>query len=231
MTTSQTTSFNLSIDEIIDEAFNRNGVRPNSGNDMRRARRNLNILFSDWGNRGVHMWKVALNEVVLVSGQANYSTPTEVSDVLEAYVSTTGGGGDNVNTQDVSITKIDRSAYAALPNKLSTGQPSMYYVDRLTVPTIYLYQAPNTTTYTYLKYYSINRIQDVGSYNNTADVEFRFIPAMISGLAYYLSFNYDPNKIQILKQVYEDELLRALDQDGGRTSLYITPQSYFGDGV
>lgn len=231
MATSGTTSFNLSIDEIIDEAYNRNGIRPNSGNDMKRARRNLNILFSDWGNRGVHMWKVALNEVALVSGQAEYTTATEVSDVLEAYVSTTGGGGDNINTQDVSITKIDRSAYAALPNKLSTGQPSMYYVDRLTVPTIYLYQAPDTVTYTYLKYYSINRIEDVGSYTNTADVVFRFIPAMISGLAYYLSFNYDPNKIAILKQVYEDELLRALDQDGGRTSLYISPQTYFGDGV
>tara|TARA_R110002126_G_scaffold215676_1_gene361737 strand:- start:391 stop:924 length:534 start_codon:yes stop_codon:yes gene_type:complete len=177
------------------------------------------------------MWKVALNEALLVSGQANYVVPGNVSDVLEAYVSTTGGGGDNVNTQDVSITKIDRSAYAALPNKLNTGQPSMYYVDRLTTPVIYLYQAPDTITYTYLKYYSIDRIQDVGGYTNTANVVYRFIPAMISGLAYYLSFNYDPNKIQILKQVYEDELLRALDQDGGRTSLYITPQSYFGDGV
>ena len=92
MATSGTTSFNLSIDDIIDEAFNRNGIRPNSGNDMKRARRNLNILFSDWGNRGVHMWKVALNEIALVSGQASYTTPTDVSDVLEAYVSTTGGG-------------------------------------------------------------------------------------------------------------------------------------------
>jgi len=229
MTTSGTTSFNLSIDEIIDEAFNRNGIRPNSGNDMRRARRNLNILFSEWGNRGIHMWKVALNSVALVSGQPSYTVPSNVSDVLEAYISTTSGV--NSTTQDISITKVDRSAYAALPDKGSTGQPSMYYVDRLTTPVIYLYQTPDTITYTYLKYYSINRIQDVGAYTNTTDVVFRFIPAMISGLAYYLSFQYDPNRIPILKQIYEDELLRALDQDGGRTSLYISPQSYFGDGV
>jgi hypothetical protein len=231
MATSGTTSFNLSIDEIIDEAYNRVGIRPNSGNDMRRSRRNLNILFSDWGNRGVHMWKVELDEVALVSGQAEYTVNTDVSDVLEAFISTTGGGNDSVSTQDVSITKIDRSAYAALPNKLATGQPSQYYVDRVTTPKIYLYQAPDASTYTYLKYYVIKRIEDAGAYTNTADVVYRFIPCMVSGLAYYLSMQYDVQRTPVLKQVYEDEMLRALDQDGGRTSLYISPQTYFGDGV
>ena len=127
---------------------------------------------------------------------------------------------------------MDRSAYAALPNKYATGQPSQYYVDRLS-PTIkiYLYQAPDAATYTYLKYYVVKRIEDAGAYTNTADVVFRFIPCMVSGLAYYLSFHYDASRTSGLKQVYEDELLRALDQDGGRTSLYISPQTYFGDGI
>ena len=231
MATSGTTAFNLSIDEIIDEAYNRVGVRPNSGNDMRRARRNLNILFADWGNRGVHLWKVELDEVQLVAGQASYTVNSDVSDVLEAYISTSATASDTASTQDVSITKIDRSAYAALPNKLSQGQPSQYYVDRQTTPKIYLYQAPDASTYTYLKYYVIKRIEDAGSYTNTADVVFRFIPCMVSGLAYYLSMQYGPDRVPILKQVYEDEMLRALDQDGGRTSLYISPQTYFGDGV
>ncbi len=231
MATSGTTAFNLSIDEIIDEAYNRVGIRPNSGNDMRRARRNLNILFADWGNRGVHLWKVELDETQLVAGQAAYTVNSDVSDVLEAYISTTATASDTASTQDVSITKIDRSAYAALPNKLSQGQPSQYYVDRQTTPKIYLYQAPDASTYTYLKYYVIKRIEDAGSYTNTADVVFRFIPCMVSGLAYYLSMQYGPDRVPILKQVYEDEMLRALDQDGGRTSLYISPQTYFGDGV
>ena len=231
MATSGTTAFDLSIDEIIDEAYNRVGVRPNSGNDMRRARRNLNILFADWGNRGVHLWKVELNEIALVAGQAEYTVDSDVSDILEAYISTSGSSSDSASTQDVSITKIDRSAYAALPNKLSTGQPSQYYVDRLTTPKIYLYQAPDASPYTHLKFYVIKRIEDAGAYTNTADVVFRFIPCMVSGLAYYLSMQYGPDRIPILKQVYEDEMLRALDQDGGRTSLYITPQTYFGDGV
>jgi len=231
MATSGTTSFDLSIDEIIDEAYNRVGIRPNSGNDMKRARRNLNILFADWGNRGVHLWKVELDEVQLVAGQAEYTVNSDVSDVLEAYISTSAAASNSASTQDVSITKIDRSAYAALPNKLSQGQPSQYYVDRQTTPKIYLYQAPDASTYTYLKFYVLKRIEDAGAYTNTADVVFRFIPPMVSGLAYYLSMQYGPDRVPILKQVYEDEMLRALDQDGGRTSLYISPQTYFGDGI
>ena len=231
MATSGTTAFNLTIEEIIDEAFNRCGVRPNSGNDLRKARRNLNVLFSDWGNRGVHLWKVELDEIALVAGQAAYPCGSDVSDVLEAFVSTSGGGNDSADTQDISLTKIDRSAYAALPNKLNQGQPSQYYVDRQTTPQIYLYQAPNAATYTYLKYYYIGRIEDAGGYTNTPDAPFRFLPCMVAGLSYYLSFLKAPDRSQMLKLAYEDEMKRALDEDGSRTSLYISPQTYFGDGV
>jgi len=231
MASSGTTEFDLNIDEVIDEAYERCGLSTQSGYDLKRARRNLNLLFSEWGNRGVHLWKVALNEVALVNGQPNYTTPASVSDVLEAFVSSTNAAGNNVNTQDVSLTKIDRSAYAALPNKYATGQPSQYYVDRQITPIIYLYQAPNLSTYTTLKYYSINRIEDAGAYGNTPDTPFRFLPCMVSGLAYYISFMKAAEKTQMLKLAYEDEMKRALDEDGSRTSLYIAPQTYFGDGV
>tara|TARA_Y100000389_G_C17458574_1_gene519926 strand:+ start:1558 stop:2253 length:696 start_codon:yes stop_codon:yes gene_type:complete len=231
MASSGTTAFDLNIDEVIDEAYERCGLSTQSGYDLKRARRNLNLLFSEWGNRGVHLWKVALNEVALVNGQPNYTTPAAVSDVLEAFVSSTNAAGNNVNTQDVSLTKIDRSAYAALPNKYATGQPSQYYVDRQITPIIYLYQAPNLSTYTTLKYYSINRIEDAGAYGNTPDTPFRFLPCMVSGLAYYISFMKAAEKTQMLKLAYEDEMKRALDEDGSRTSLYIAPQTYFGDGV
>ena len=231
MATSGTTSFNLTIEEIIDEAFNRCGVRPNSGNDLRKARRNLNVLFSDWGNRGVHLWKVELDEIALVAGQAEYTCNSDVSDVLEAFVSTTGGGNDTANTRDVSLTKVDRSNYAALPNKLNQGQPSQYYVDRQTTPKIYLYQAPDASTYTYVKFYVVKRIEDAGAYSNNPDAVFRFLPCMIAGLAYYLSFQYAADRVPLLKQTYEDEMIRALDEDGQRTSLYVSPMTYFGDGV
>ena len=231
MASSGTTTFDLNIDEVIDEAYERCGLSTQSGYDLKRGRRNLNLLFSEWGNRGVHLWKVALNEVALVNGQPNYTTPAAVSDVLEAFISTTNEAGNNINTQDVSLTKIDRSAYAALPNKYATGQPSQYYVDRQITPIINLYQAPNLSTYTTLKYYSINRIEDAGAYGNTPDTPFRFLPCMVSGLAYYISFMKAAEKTQMLKLAYEDEMKRALDEDGSRTSLYIAPQTYFGDGV
>ena len=157
MATSGTTSFNLSIDEIVEEAYERIGMRINSGYDIKSARRSLNILFSEWGNRGVHLWKVELDQVALVQGQANYTVNTDVSDILEAYISSTSGT-PGTTTNDLSLSKIDRSTYAALPNKGTQGQPSQYYVDRQTTPVIYLYQTPDLSTYTYLKYYVIKRI-------------------------------------------------------------------------
>ena len=197
MATSGTTTFDLNIDDIIEEAYERCGMRTNSGHDIKSARRSLNLLFSEWGNRGIHLWKVELNEVALVSGQAEYTVDGQVNDVLEAYISSTATASDNSNTQDVSLTKIDRSAYAALPNKLATGQPSQYYVDRQTTPKIYVYQAPDLNTYTTLKFYTINRIEDAGAYTNQADVAYRFLPCMCSGLAYYLAQKRAPDRIQL----------------------------------
>ena len=231
MATSGTTTFDLQIDDIIEEAYERCGIRTNSGYDLRSARRSLNLLFAEWGNRGVHLWKVELNEQALTAGTATYNVASNVNDVLEAYISTSSTAGNSSSTNDISLTKIDRSAYSALPNKYATGQPSQYYVNRQTTPTISLYLAPDASTYTYLKYYTINRIEDAGSYTNTADVAYRFLPCMCAGLAYYLSQKKAPDRIQILKQLYEDELLRALNEDGSRTSVYISPQTYFGDGV
>ena len=231
MATSGTTEFDLNIDDIIEEAYERCAIQTNSGYDLRSARRSLNLLFSEWGNRGVHLWKVALVENALVSGQAEYTAPSQTSDVLEAFVSSTAGASDTSNTQDVSLTKIDRSTYGALPNKLATGQPSQYYVQRETTPKIFLYQAPDLNTYTTLKYYIVKRIEDAGSYTNQADVAYRFLPCMCSGLAYYLAMKKNPNLVQQNKLIYEDELKRALDEDGQRTSTFITPQSFYPNGL
>ena len=198
MATSGTTTFDLNIDEIIDEGYERCGLSTNSGYDLRSA---------------------------LVSGQAEYSTASNVNDVLEAFVSTSSA--NTGERTDVSLTKIDRSAYAALPNKGATGQPSQYYVKRETLPKIFLYITPDLNTYTHLKYYSINRIEDAGSYTNQADVAYRFLPCMCAGLAYYLSMKKAPQLVQQNKLVYEDELKRALDEDGQRASTFIAPQTFY----
>ena len=220
MATSGTTSFDLQIDDIVDEAYERCGIGTEAGFDLKKARVSLNILFSEWGNRGIHLWKVALQSTTLVAGTTSYLTPTDCGDVLEAVVRDTSGN-------DVALTKISRSQYSAIPNKSDQGSPSQYYVDRQVRPEIYLYLTPDLSNYTYLKYYVIKRIQDAGSYTNTPDVPYRFLPCMVSGLAYYLSFKYAPTRTEQLKMYYEDELLRAIDEDGQRTSLYISPQSYY----
>jgi len=223
MATSGTTSFNITIDEAIEEAYERCGVRTNSGHDIKSARRSLNLLFSEWGNRGINLWKVKSETLTLVNGTATYNTPSDCNDVLEAVVTTTGG------TQQ-TLTKISRSEYIAIPNKTDTGTPSQYYVNRQITPTISLYLAPDTSAVTNIFYYYLARIQDAGSYSNTTDMPFRFYPCMVSGLAFYLSQKIALDRVQMLKMLYEDELKRALDEDGQRTSVYITPNVYYPQG-
>lgn len=223
MASSGTTSFNLSIDEVIEEAYERCGVKPNSGNDLRSARRSLNLLFSEWGNRGINLWKVKSQTETLVNGQVQYDTPNDCNDVLEAVVTVSGG------TQQ-SLTKVSRSEYIAIPNKTQTGTPSQYYVDRQINPKINLYLAPDTSAVTNIFYYYLARIEDAGNYDNTSDMPFRFFPCMVSGLAFYLSQKKAPDRLQAMKLLYEDELKRALDEDGQRASVYISPNVYYPQG-
>ena len=231
MATSGTTSFDLSIDDIIQEGYQRCGVRTNSGYDLKSARTSLNLLFAEWGNRGIHLWKVELDESLLVEGQAAYTVATDVSDVLEAFISNSAASANSTTTEYVSLTKIDRSTYSAIPNKYSKGSPSQYYVSRQTTPIIYLYQTPDLNNYTYVKYYVIKRIEDAGKYTNEADVAYRFLPCMTAGLAYYLSMKIKPELVQQNKLIYEDELKRALEEDGQRASTFVTPQSFYPNGV
>jgi hypothetical protein len=239
MATSGTTAFDLPIDEIIEEAFERTGMRGNrTGYELKSARRSLNIMFSEWGNRGVHLWKVKEATIPLVEGQAQYNFandntnfPTDISDVLEAFVRNNTTATAPVDT---TLSKIDRSAYAALANKLSKGTPSQYYVQRTVAPSIFLFQTPSSSfsgANFQLKFFYVARIQDAGAYTNESDVVYRFIPCMTAGLSYYLSLKYSPETVQANKLIYEDEFKRALDEDGQRTSTFITPQTFYGDGV
>ena len=241
--TSEATEFNPQIDDIIEEAYERTGVKgTRTGYQLRSARRSLNIMFQEWGNRGVHLWKVKLAKIPLVLGQAEYNYasdstnfPDDIDSVLEAFYR-----NNSVTTApvDVALTKIDRSAYSATPNKLTQGTPSQYYVERKLNPSVFLYATPsssvsNTTTPSSFQFcfYYLSKIQDVGAYTNTSDVVNRFYPCMMSGLAYYLSQKYSPDRSQELERRYESELLRALDADNQGTSTFISPQTFYGDGV
>ena len=236
-TTSGTTTFEkgFSISDIVEEAYERIGIQGVSGYQLKGARRSLNILFQEWANRGLHYWEVANNSITLVADQATYtmfrSTSDGTSDATAVY-----GVDDileasfrNSSNVDTPLTKINRSTYQALSNKTSTGQPTQYFVQRLIDRvTVTLYLTPGSDEAgKFLNYYYVKRIQDAGDYTNDADVPYRFVPCMIAGLAYYLAVKFAPDRIQMLKMLYEDELNRALQEDGSSSSSYITPKTYY----
>ena len=236
-TTSGTNIFEkgFSIADIVEESYERIGIQGVSGYQLKSARRSLNIMFQEWGNRGLHYWEVANNSITLVNGKAVYtmfrSTTDGTSDATAVY-----GVDDvleavyrNASNVDVSLTKISRSEYQALSNKSSTGQPTQYYVQRfIDRIKITLYLTPGTSENgKFLNFYYVKRIQDAGGYTNDADVPYRFVPCMIAGLSYYLSQKFAPERIQNMKLLYEDELNRALSEDGSSTSSYITPKIYY----
>ena len=236
-TTSGTTTFDktFAIDEIIEDAYERIGMQGVSGNQLRTARRSLNIMFQEWGNRGLHYWEVANNSITLVDGQSVYtmfrSTGDGTSDATAVY------GVDDVleasyrnsSNIDSPLTKINRSTYQGLSNKTSEGAPTQYFVQRfIDKVTITLYLTPGSSEAgNKINYYYVKRIQDVGNYTNATDLPFRFVPCMVSGLAFYLAQKFNPQLVQQMKLLYEDELNRALEEDGSSSSSFITPKTYY----
>lgn len=220
MATSGTTTFNLELDDIIEDAYERCGLSgTRTGYQLRSARRSLNLLLSEWGNRGVHIWKVENYTQTLTAGTSTYTAPSDASDVLEMVFRN--------GSTDTTMTKISRSEYQAIPNKSSQGTPTQYYVKRnLSDVEINLYLTPGTTG-TQINYYYLGRIEDAGAYTNTPDAPWRFLPCMVSGLAYFLSQKIAPERTQALKLYYEDEMQRALTEDSQSTSVHIVPQNYY----
>ena len=236
-TTSGTTIFEkgFSISDIVEEAYERIGIQGVSGYQLKGARRSLNIFFQEWANRGLHYWEIANNSITLVNNQSVYTmfrAPSDgtssatavygVDDILEASYR-------NAQSIDTPLTKINRSTYQALSNKSSTGSPSQYFVQRfIDKITVTLYLTPGTSEAgNFFNYYYVKRIQDAGDYTNDADVPYRFVPCMVAGLAYYLAVKFSPDRIQVLKMLYEDELQRALQEDGSSSSSFITPKTYY----
>ena len=237
MATSGTTIFEsgFSISDIVEEAYERIGIKGVSGHQLKTARRSLNIMFQEWGNRGLHFWEVKNNSITLVDGQSEYtmyrSTTDGTSDATAVY-----GVDDileasyrNSSNVDFSLTKINRSNYQGLSSKTQEGTPTQYFVQRfIDKVTITLYLTPGSTEAgNFLNYYYVSRIQDAGNYSNEADVPYRFVPCMVAGLAYYLAVKDAPDRIQMLKMLYEDELKRALEEDGSSSSTFITPKTYY----
>ena len=244
-TTSGTVTFDktFSVDEVIQEAYERLGISAVSGYQLKTARRYLNVLFQEWGNRGLHYWEVADANIDLIEGQAEYTfyrasgdgtssvtNPSGIYGVADILEATLRSNRTATNQSDSSLTKIARSAYSALSSKLSKGTPSQYFVQRFvdkTTLTVYP-TADSSNASKDLHFYYVKRIQDADStYTDATDVPYRFVPCMISGLAFYLAQKFNQQLVQQLKLLYEDELARALAEDGSSASTYITPKNYY----
>ena len=245
-TTSGTVTFDktFAVDEIIQEAYERIGISAVSGYQLKTARRSLNVLFQEWGNRGLHYWEVAETNIDVIEGQAEYTfyrasgdgtssvttAPASVYGVADILEATLRSDRTATGQSDSSLTKIARSAYSALSSKLSKGTPAQYFVQRFVdKTTLTVYPTSDSTNASKdIHIYYVKRLQDAdATYTDATNIPYRFVPCMVSGLAFYLAQKFNPQLVQQMKLLYEDELARALAEDGSSASTYITPKNYY----
>lgn len=225
MATSGTATFNLDLNNIVEEAFERCGAELRTGYDLRTARRSLNLLTAEWANRGVNLWTIDEGSVSLTKGDNNYNLPADTIDLVEQVVRT----GTGQNQQDINITRISASTWGTIPNKNAEGRPIQVWIDRqASQPQINVYPAPDTNNYTFV-YWRLKRIEDAGNGVNTQDIPFRFLPCLVAGLAFYLSMKLPGAEIrtQMLKQEYEEQWLLASTEDREKADLRLAPRRQY----
>ena len=224
MTTSGTASFNPQLTEIIQEAYDRAGVIMRSGYEYRSARRSIDLMMQEWANRGINLWTVEEGSQLLAPGTATYTLPADTVDLIDHVIRTSPG---NVASQaDLTINRMSVSNYSTIPNKLSTGRPIRIYVDRQITPQFTVWPVPDASQQYTLVYWRLRRIQDAGSPGtNTMDMPFRFMPALVAGLAYNLAMKSPGAEARVpaLKAVYEEQFQLAADEDRSRASVRFLP--------
>ena len=212
MATSGTTTFDLSVDEIIEEAYERCGIELRTGYDLETARRSLNLMIAEWANRGLNQWLIVKNNFTVTEGTNYVDLGTDVIDITSAVIQR-----DNT---DFQLERISRSDFLYTPEKADKAKPTQFFLERHITPRIYLYPTPeNSTDVVY--YYALTRMQDVGDYTNT--METVFLPCMTAGLAYYIAIKRAPDRVQMLKQIYDEEFDRAAFEDIDSVSSKFVP--------
>ena len=233
--TTDTTSFNLDLNNLVEEAFERCGAELRSGYDLRTARRSLNLLTIEWANRGINLWTVEEGSITLVPGQIVYDLPANTIDLLD-HVIRTGSGQNQI---DINISRISGSTYSQIPNKNATGRPIQVFINRqsgatnsvgtVKYPQINVWPSPDSSiTYTFY-YWRLRRIQDAGDGLNGQDIPFRFLPAMVAGLAYYLSLKIPGamDRTPELKQMYDEQFQLASEEDRDKAPIRLVPRDTF----
>ena len=219
MALSSSTNFELDVAEYIEEAFERCGLEARTGYDLQTARRSMNIMLAEWANRGLNQWTIEQRTQALTADDADYSLGTDVIDILSAVVRRSG--------TDFSMSRVSRDTFTNIPVKTTTGRPTQYFLDRQITPNLKIYPTPENST-DVIVYDALTRIQDADTQINTMEVPFRFYPCLTAGLAYYIAMKRAPDRIQLLKTVYEEEFERAMAEDRDRSAFKVTPQlSYY----
>lgn len=224
MPTSGTTNFELDFTEVAEEAWERAGKEMRSGYQLRTARRSMNLLCIEWQNRGLNLWTVDQGQISLTAGTSNYTLPADTIDLMEHVVRTEAG--DAAKQSDLSMTRINVNTYASIPNKLTRGRPIQVYIDRQSgAPEINVWPVPESDNYTFV-YWRMRRLQDAGSGAQTPDMPYRFLPALVSGLAYYLAMKTPELRAnaQILKMDYEQQYQLASEEDRQKTPFRAVPR-------
>ena len=215
MATSSSTNFELDVAEYIEEAFERCGLEAKTGYDLQTARRSMNIMLAEWANRGLNQWTIEQRTQALTASDSEYSLGTDLIDILSLVVRRSG--------TDFTMTRISRDSFLNLPNKTSTGRPTQYFLDRQMTPNLKLFPTPENST-DVIVYDALTRIQDADAQVNTMEIPFRFFPCLTAGLAYYIAMKRAPDRIQLLKTVYEEEFERAMAEDRDRSAFNVVPK-------
>jgi len=218
MTTSGSRDFNLDIAEAIEEAYERIGKEVRTGYDAKTARRSLNLMFAEWANRGLNLFTVTQDTLTVTQGVSKYTLDPDIVDILDMALRRNG--------TDIEMVRISRSDYLDFPNKTDQGRPSQFFFDRQISPEINLWQTPENST-DQLVYYYVRRIEDAGALTNTTGIPFRFYPCMVAGLAYYLAIKRAPERVQMMKSIYEEEFQRAAMEDEDRVPLIMRPSGRY----
>ena len=214
MAVSGSTNFEIDVTEYIEEAFERCGLEVRTGYDLKTAKRSLNLMLAEWANRGLNQWTITQRTQALTADDGEYSLNTDVIDILSMSVLRDG--------TYLSMARISRDSYLNIPNKTTSGRPNQFFLDRQITPNLKIWPVPENTT-DVLYYDALTRIDDADEQTNTLKIPFRFYPCLAAGLAYYISIKRAPNKVQLLKAVYEEEFERAMTEDRDRSSFQVAP--------
>lgn len=234
MTTSGTTAFNLDLNELFEEAFERCGAELRTGYDFRTARRSLNLLTIEWANKGINLWTLEQGAIAMVQGQITYNLPVDTIDLFDHVIRTQTGQAQT----DININRISADTYLTIPNKNAQGRPIQVWINRQTgaqnpsgiqYPTINVWPCPDQNDYYTFVYFRLRRIQDAGTGVTTQDIPFRMLPPLVAGLAYYMSLKI-PNALErsaMLKAMYDESWQQAADEDREKAPLRLAPRQMF----